>query len=41
MEIIKIKVSDLYEKKNNIYIQCNFTSSERSELGKFLVITSI
>ena len=31
MEIIKIKASDFY-------VKCNFTSSERSELGKFLVI---
>ena len=39
MEIIKIKTSDLYEKKKttNIYT-CNFTSSELSELEKFLVI---
>ena len=38
MEIIKIKASDLYEKKPQIYTTCNFTSRKRSELGKFLVI---
>ena len=37
MEIIKMKASDLYEKNKQIYT-CNFTSSELSELEKFLVI---
>ena len=35
MKIIKIKVSDLYEKKNTQIYTCYFTSNER---GKFLVI---
>ena len=35
MEIIEIKASDLNEKKSRT---CNFTSSEQSERGKFLVI---
>ena len=38
MKIIKIKASDLYEKINRYVYACNFTSSERSERGKFLVI---
>ena len=37
MKIIKIKASDLYGKKKQIYT-CNFISSERSERGKCLVI---
>ena len=39
MEIIKIKASDLYGKKQ-IYT-CNSTSSERSERGKLLFQSSI
>ena len=36
MKSIKIKANDFYEKKE--IHTCNFTSSERSERGKFLVI---
>ena len=37
MKIFQIKAIYLYEKNKQIYT-CNFTSSERSERGKFLVI---
>ena len=33
MEIIKMKASDLYEKKQQQIYTCNFTSSELKRLG--------